>query len=141
MVLDTPSVLSVICAPSVDDAAEFADNTCTEHDRETDMIYEQVDLRIQSFRQLQRDPVLQQQLKKLRGAKLNFTPTAADLKGDLLRLSLDEWAVISSISDYSIRNHPDVLPAILFFMRASATRSCTCGGEGVSHVGSTPDLP
>lgn len=88
-----------------DDAAVFADAVYEEDDKEADMIYEEVELRMQSRRQKQRDQLLQQQLKEYRDANPTVRQQFADLKAGLGAIAPDEWAAIPDIGDYSVKKH------------------------------------
>lgn len=86
-----------------DDVAVFADAVYEDDDKEADFIYEQVDLRMQSRRQRQRDMVLQQQLKDYRDANPTVRQQFADVKQQLEQVSPEEWATIPEIGDYSVK--------------------------------------
>lgn len=86
-----------------DDAAVFADAVYEEDDKEADLIYEQVDQRMQSRRQKQRDMVLNQQLREYRDANPTVRQQFADVKQQLEHVSPEEWAAIPDIGDYSVK--------------------------------------
>lgn len=86
-----------------DDVAVFADAVYEDDDKEADLIYEQVEMRMQSRRQKQRDVVLQQQLKEYRDANPTVRQQFADVKQNLQHVSLEQWAAIPDIGDYSVK--------------------------------------
>lgn len=86
-----------------DDVAVFADSVYEDDDKEADFVYEQVDKRMLSRRQKQRELVLQQQLKEYRDANPTVRQQFADLKHQLQQVSPDEWAAIPDIGDYSVK--------------------------------------
>lgn len=86
-----------------DDAAVFADAVYEDDDREADLIYAQVEQRMQSRRQKQRDQILQQQLNQYRQQNPSIRQQFADLKTDLSQVSQNQWAEIPDIGDFSIK--------------------------------------
>lgn len=86
-----------------DDAAVFADAVYEDDDREADLIYAEVEQRMQSRRQKQRDQILQQQLNQYRQQNPSIRQQFADLKMDLNQVSQNQWAEIPDIGDFSIK--------------------------------------
>lgn len=85
------------------DVAVFADAVYEEDDAEADEIYAQVEQRMTSRRQKQREEKLQAELKKYSDANPTVRQQFADLKAQLKTVSTDEWASMPDIGDRSIK--------------------------------------
>ncbi|PXF49444.1 hypothetical protein BWQ96_00760 [Gracilariopsis chorda] len=85
------------------DVAVFADAVYEEDDAEADEIYAQVEERMRSRRQKQREEKLHAELKKYSDANPTVRQQFADLKAELKTVSTDEWACIPDIGDRSIK--------------------------------------
>lgn len=85
------------------DVAVFADAVYEQDDVEADQIYAEVDKRMDSRRQKQREGRLEEELRKYREANPTIRQQFADLKADLGDVSADQWASIPDIGDYSVK--------------------------------------
>lgn len=83
-----------------DDVAVFADAVYEKDDEEADMVYEQVEKRMLSRRQKQRELKLQEELQRYRQLNPTVKQQFADLKSNLNKSSEDEWQNIPDIGKY-----------------------------------------
>ena len=85
------------------DVAVFADAVYEDDDREADSIYAAVEERMQSRRKKQREQRLKHELAKYRSANPTLKRQFAGLKDGLQGVTVQQWAAIPDIGDYSVQ--------------------------------------
>ena len=86
-----------------DGSGLFADEEYDEEDREADAIYASVEKRMDANRAAERDARVEAELKKYREENPTIKQQFAESKQALSKVSLDEWAAIPDIGDYSVK--------------------------------------
>ncbi|KAK1936526.1 putative u5 snRNP-associated subunit [Babesia divergens] len=86
-----------------EDEQLFKDAEYDDEDREADLIYEAIDLRMDERRRSRRESQIQAEVKKLRSEKPTIHQQLAPLKRGLEALSMEDWESIPSIGDYSLK--------------------------------------
>ncbi len=86
-----------------DGSALFADEEYDNEDREADEIYAAVEKRVDANRAAARDARVEAELKKYREENPTIRQQFAESKQALAAVSLDEWAAVPDIGDYSVK--------------------------------------
>jgi len=86
------------------DVGLFASGEYDEDDKEADVVWENIDKRMDSRRKDRREARLKKEIEKYRASNPKITEQFADLKRKLVTLSATEWESIPEIGDYSLRN-------------------------------------
>eukprot|EP00164_Ancoracysta_twista_P004398 GFYU01005929.1.p1 GENE.GFYU01005929.1~~GFYU01005929.1.p1 ORF type:complete len:962 (-),score=313.69 GFYU01005929.1:140-3025(-) len=81
----------------------FADSVYDKDDVEADKVYEEVDAKMDTRRQVRREARLKEELEKYRAERPKIQQQFADLKKGLNHVSAEEWDSIPDVGDYRIK--------------------------------------
>ncbi|XP_053992594.1 pre-mRNA-processing factor 6-like [Hylaeus volcanicus] len=81
----------------------FRDSEYDEEDRHADLVYDQIEQRIDTRRRSRREAKLKNELSKFRAEKPTIVQQFADLKRGLANVTLEEWDSIPDIGDYTLK--------------------------------------
>lgn len=86
-----------------EDEQLFKDSEYDDEDREADLVYEAIDLRMDERRKSRREAQIKMEVKKMRSEKPTIHQQLAPLKRELEALSMEDWEAIPAIGDYSLK--------------------------------------
>lgn len=75
-----------------------------EEDRQADVVYEEIDQRMDMRRKAKREQRFKEEISKLRAEKPTLSQQFSDLKRGLNQVSQEEWESIPDVGDYSLKN-------------------------------------
>lgn len=90
----------------------FRDSEYDEEDRHADLVYDQIEQRMDTRRRSRREAKLKDELSKLRAQKPTINQQFADLKRGLSNVTSEEWESIPDIGDYTLKSKQKKAPSV-----------------------------